>query len=111
MPRIMQSARLLLAACISLAPLAAAADEGRNLYLEYQCWQCHGYEGQGGAAARVAPVDYPFAAFSRFVRFPNVMPAYPSELLSDADLRMIFDYLRSVDEPPPAEDIPALDDL
>ena len=26
--------------------------EGRALFESQQCWQCHGYEGQGGAARR-----------------------------------------------------------
>ncbi|MDH3531349.1 MAG: cytochrome c [Gammaproteobacteria bacterium] len=87
---------------------AAPASDGKELYLSYQCWQCHGYEGQGGAAARLAGKQYPYAAFARFVRHPNLMPAYPPNLLSDEKLRRIFDYVRSIPEPPPLEDIPAL---
>lgn len=104
--------------CLALGPLATTAEEpvesatdGRELYLSYQCWQCHGYEGQGGAAARIAATAYPYDAFERFVRHPNVMPAYPQELLSDAKLRLIYEYVRSIPEPPALEDIPALRDL
>jgi mono/diheme cytochrome c family protein len=88
-----------------------AASEGQELFLSYQCWQCHGYEGQGGGAARIAPTAYPYAAFVRFVRYPNVMPAYPTELLSDADLQSIYEYLKTIPEPPPLDKIPALNDL
>ena len=83
---------------------------GRDLYRRYQCWQCHGYEGQGGAAARLATQDYPFEAFEQIVRRPNLMPAYTSELLSDKKLRSIYDYVRSIPEPPALEDIPVLRD-
>lgn len=89
----------------------ASATDGKELYLSYQCWQCHGYEGQGGAAARVAGKQYPYAAFARFVRHPNLMPAYPPDLLSDENLRRIFDYVRSIEEPLPLEDIPALTEI
>ena len=85
-----------------------AGTSGRELYLSYQCWQCHGYEGQGGAAARVAAMGYPYAAFTRFVRIPNAMPAYSPEMLSDDKLRLIYDFLNSVPEPPPLADIPLL---
>lgn len=111
-----RSARLPLIATLALISSAAFAQdadssEGAGLYLDYQCWQCHGYEGQGGAAPRVAPTAYPYAAFVRFVRYPNVMPAYTTELLSDADLQSIYEYLRAIPEPAPLDEIPALNDL
>ena len=84
------------------------ADEGRELYLNYQCWQCHGYEGQGGAAPRIASTPYPFAAFAEFLRRPNVMPAYPPNLLDDAELRLIYDYVISIPAPPRLDEIPEL---
>lgn len=85
-----------------------AATDGRALFMTYQCWQCHGYEAQGGAAPRLAAKQYPYEAFARFLRHPNQMPAYPPALLSDAELRRIFDFVRSIPEPPPLQDIPAL---
>ena len=82
--------------------------QGRALYLDFQCWQCHGYEGQGGAAPRIASISYAFEAFERFVRFPNVMPAYPPDLLDDDSLRRIYAFVQSLPAPPRREDIPAL---
>ncbi len=102
---------LLLVLCLDVS-LAQDADEavsaGRELYTANQCWQCHGYEGQGGAAVRIAPTLYPFVAFAQFVRHSNLMPAYSPNVLSDEHLRQIYDYVRSVPEPPALEDIPAL---
>lgn len=95
---------------LGLAVLAAAEKDGRELYVDYQCWQCHGYEGQGGAAARIASKDYTFEAFETFVRLPNLMPAYPPELLSDEELRRIYEFVRAVPDPPASEDISALRD-
>lgn len=82
--------------------------QGRDLYQSFQCWQCHGYEAQGGAAARIAGTEYTYEAFARFVRHPNLMPAYPPRLLSDEKLRLIYEFVRSIPEPPPIKDIPAL---
>ena len=102
-------------ASFAMAPIKAlgaeddiVAAQGRALYLDFQCWQCHGYEGQGGAAPRIASINYAFEAFERFVRFPNVMPAYPPDLLDDDSLRRVYAFVRSLPEPPRREDIPAL---
>ncbi|MDH3508380.1 MAG: cytochrome c [Gammaproteobacteria bacterium] len=81
---------------------------GRQLFNDYQCWQCHGFEGQGGAAPRIAPTLYPFEAFERFVRHTTLMPAYSPNVLSDEQLRHIYAFVRSQPEPPAVEDIPEL---
>jgi mono/diheme cytochrome c family protein len=103
---------LLIPACCTLllgaTGLAADEPDGRDLYLSFQCWQCHGYEGQGGAAARVADKRYTLEAFAAFVRRPNLMPAYPPDLLSDGQLRRIYEYVRAIPEAPALEDIPVL---
>ena len=104
---------LLAVAAMTGSTMAAAQQDtsdpgGRELYTAYQCWQCHGYEGQGGAAVRIAPTAYPFEAFARFTRHPNLMPAYSPNVLSDDALRRIYEFVRSVPEPPALEDIPAL---
>ena len=88
---------LLAAALVSAAP--APAD--RELFVRYGCYQCHGYEGQGGEALRIAPSPYPFEAFAARVRKPaNEMPAYAPEVLSDADLQALYRYVRALPEPP-----------
>lgn len=85
-------------------------EEGLALYISQQCWQCHGYEGQGGVAGvRLAPTLLPFEAFARLVRFTNLMPAYSPKVLSDDQLRLIYAYVRAIPEPPPLEEIPELD--
>lgn len=87
----------------------ADVGEGEALYVSHQCWQCHGYVGQGGnAGVRIAPTLYPFEAFAYFVRHPNLMPAYSPNVLSDGQLRQIWAFLRAIPEPPALEDIPEL---
>jgi ubiquinol-cytochrome c reductase cytochrome c subunit len=99
------------------APAAPAApapagnvDTGKKLYASYGCYQCHGYEGQGGAAGpRLASRPLPYAGFLRYVRQPtNQMPPYTERLVSDADLAHIYAYLQSRPAPPPVQSIPLL---
>ena len=85
---------------VTLASAAPAAAD-RELFVRYGCYQCHGYEGQGGDALRIAPSPYPFEAFAAKVRKPaNEMPAYAPEVLSDADLQALYRYVRAIPEPP-----------
>ena len=96
------------------APAAPATagnpDTGRKLFVSYGCYQCHGYEGQGGAAGpRVAPRPLPFAGFSRYVRRPtNQMPPYTQRVIADGDLGHIYAYLQSRPAPLPVQSIPLL---
>ncbi|MEE8307593.1 MAG: cytochrome c [Gammaproteobacteria bacterium] len=85
-----------------------ADSEGQALYVAQQCWQCHGFEGQGGAAVRIAPTLYPFEVFAQRVRHTNLMPAYSPNVLSDEQLEKIYEFVRSVPEPPAVDEIPEL---
>jgi mono/diheme cytochrome c family protein len=60
----------------SQAAPAGNAETGKKLWTSVGCWQCHGYEGQGGAAGpRLAPRPLPWAALRGYVRRPaNQMP-------------------------------------
>jgi mono/diheme cytochrome c family protein len=100
---------LLLAA--SAGAQRSSATEGRELFIANGCYQCHGYEGQGGEALRIAPSLYPFEAFAQMVRRPSLeMPAYSPDVLTEEDLRSIYEYVRSIPEPPSVADLPALQD-
>ena len=115
---------LLFASLVSITAITAAqtpapatqpapggnAETGRKLYVSTGCWQCHGYEGQGGAAGpRLAARPLPFAGFSRYVRRPtNQMPPYTEKVLSDADLAHIHAFIASRPAPPPVSSIPLL---
>lgn len=90
--------------------LGNATEGGKKLFINYGCYQCHGYEGQGGfSGPRIAPTPYPLKTFMGLVRKPvGVMPAFSSRVLPDRDLEQIHAYVVSVPEPPPLQDIPAL---
>jgi mono/diheme cytochrome c family protein len=112
-------AALVLAAAVAAAqtpsPATAQApvgdaDTGKTLYVSIGCYQCHGFEGQGGAAGpKIAPQPFPLAAMTAYVRRPaNQMPGYSERIVTDAQLAHIHAYLESLPEPPPVESIPLL---
>ena len=92
------------------APAAPAgnADTGKKLWVSIGCWQCHGYEGQGGAAGpRLAGRNLPFAGFSAYVRRPtNQMPPYTEKVVPNTDLAHIYAYVQS--RPAPPQNVPLL---
>ena len=106
------SARAQAPAPAAQSPAAPAgnADTGKKLFASVGCWQCHGYEGQGGAAGpRLAARNLPFAGFSAYVRRPaNQMPPYTEKVLPNTDLAHIHAYLQSRPAPPPVQSIPLL---
>jgi len=82
------------------APPPAPPSGDRAVFVANGCYQCHGYDGQGGEALRIAPTPYPYEAFAARVRKPvNEMPAYAPAALSDAELQAIYRYVRSIAEP------------
>jgi ubiquinol-cytochrome c reductase cytochrome c subunit len=92
------------------APPAGNAENGKRLFTNYGCYQCHGREAQGGAGGpRIGPNPIPFAAFSRYIRQPGgQMPPYTDKVVSDAELADIHAFLRSLPQPRPAREIPLL---
>jgi len=102
-----------LAAALLFGNAAAAepsAANGRVMFIKVGCYQCHGYQGQGGAAGpRIAPEPVPFDGLAAFVRTSSgEMPPYPATLLSDSDLADIYAYLQSIPRPPALADVPLL---
>jgi mono/diheme cytochrome c family protein len=90
---------------------AGNAQKGRQLFQSYGCYQCHGREAQGGAGTgpRLAPKPIPFAQLSKYVRQPaGQMPPYTKRVVSDQDLADIYAFLSAQPAPPPAKDIPLL---
>lgn len=114
--------QILVALAVMVAALAASpsrggaatqegdtTDRGKAEFIEVGCYQCHGYQGQGGAGPRIAPDPLSFEAFVRVVRRPpNVMPAYSPKVLSDEKLKRIHQYLESIPESPEVSSLPAL---
>ena len=85
-------------------------ENGKKLFAKLGCYECHGYQGQGGGAgAKLAPGTPSVAALTAYVRHPaGTMPPYTNKVVSDAELADIRAYLASVPAPPPLKNIPLL---
>jgi mono/diheme cytochrome c family protein len=92
------------------AASAGDAETGKKLWSSYGCWQCHGYEAQGGAAGpRIAGRNLTLAYITGYVRKPtNQMPPYTEKVLPNTDLAHIYAYVQSRPAPPAAASIPLL---
>src|SRR6059036_1480805 len=95
------------------APSAPAgnAKAGQTLFMKIGCYQCHGNEGQGGAAGpRIgrAPM-LAFGAFATYVRAPRgEMPPYTAKVIPEQGLADIYAFLAALPRPPAVESIPLL---
>ena len=90
-------------------PPPGNTENGKKIYTTYGCYQCHGYVGQGGGGARLAPRPIAFAAFSRYVRLPTgQMPPYTPKVLSNQELADIYAFLLTIPQPPAANSIAIL---
>ena len=89
---------------------AQSAERGKAAFEKNGCWQCHGTEGQGGAAGpKLAPEPKPLAFMQVFVRnSKGPMPPYMEAVLSNQDLTDIHAYLQSIPKPADYKSIPAL---
>ena len=99
---------------------AGNVENGRQLYYDHACYGCHGYGGIGrrnivNNASGILVSEQVFITYLRAradqnPQFPTqTMPNYDESSLSDDDARDIYAFIRTLkDEPPPLEDIPAL---
>ena len=102
---------LAIAALVALSVLGADTKNGERLYVKNGCFQCHGYQGQGGlAGARLAQTRFNVQSFTAYVRNPpsGGMPPYRAKVMSDQELADVFAYIQTFPEPKPVKDIPLL---
>jgi mono/diheme cytochrome c family protein len=92
------------------AAMAASAEKGKDAYMKYGCWGCHGTVGQGGVTGpKLAPDPMAAEAFTAFVRTTNrAMPPYREAVLPNEDLADIYAYLQSIPKPASYKSIPLL---
>jgi len=85
-------------------------EKGKQIFLKDGCYSCHGYDGHGGVAPKLAPRPIPTVAFIAIVRHPpaSAMPTYSPKVMSDAELTDVWTYLKSIPDPPPVKNIPLL---
>ena len=105
---------ILLAVLFCAAAFAQGdAGKGKALFEKNGCWQCHGYDGHGGAGAKLAPKPIALPAFIAYLRHPGPgnMPIYTTKVLSDAEVTDIWAFLKAMPDAKAAKDIPLLDKL
>jgi mono/diheme cytochrome c family protein len=90
---------------------APDAVRGKELYVKYTCYACHGFDGHGGAGARLVPMKMLLPVFTAYIRSPRQMPAYRAKVISDAQLGDIWAYIKSIPESPAPQKIPLLKEL
>ena len=89
---------------------AGTADKGKAIFTQKGCWQCHGYEGQGGSAGlRIANTQLNEEQLIAFVHTTNgPMPPFSEKLVSNAELSDVYAYLQSRPKPADPDTIPLL---
>jgi ubiquinol-cytochrome c reductase cytochrome c subunit len=114
-----------LAAMVAIAAIVAGAcgsaradgdaQKGNAAFVGHGCWECHGFDGQGGETSNgkvIARTPLPLDAFVSFVRNTNgEMPPFKEAIISDAELTDIYAYLQSLPQPKAVSDIPLLNGM
>jgi cytochrome c len=109
-------------AAVSIASLALGQDleRGKQAYYDYACYACHGFQGIGrrnitNRASGILVSEEVFLIYLRARADHNPaiseqsMPHYPASSLPDDVARDIYAYILTFeDDPPPVQDIPAL---
>ena len=99
------------------APAAATgnAANGKDLFVKYTCYGCHGFSAQNGPAGnRLNPMTMTVTGFIGLVRnpgSPNRMPSYSAKTISDQQLTDIWTYIKTLPNAPAAKDIPLLQQI
>ena len=96
---------------LGLGSVSSASEKGKQLFVKHGCWQCHGFQGQGGGVAGPAlvPEVMPLEAMVNFVRNSSrAMPPYREAILPDADMKEIHAYLVALPKPADPKSIPLL---
>jgi mono/diheme cytochrome c family protein len=86
---------------------------GKDLYLSYSCYACHGYNAQTGNGQRLLPPRLNEQQFVLYIRTPRTpgMPPYSAKLISDAQAADIYAYVLSLPKAPELKDVPLLNQL
>jgi mono/diheme cytochrome c family protein len=89
------------------------AMRGKQLYLDFSCYACHGYNAQTGNGQRLLPPRLTEQVFKLYIRAPRTpqMPAYSAKLISDTEAADIYAYILSLPREPELKDVPILNQL
>ena len=89
------------------------AAKGKQLFIDYSCYACHGFSGQNGSGARLVPMKMAQVAFTAYVRNPRTkqMPTFSAKELSDQQLSDIWAYVKTLPDSPSADSIKLLKEI
>jgi len=91
------------------APSPGNVENGKRLFLQKGCYECHGTVGQGGTGPRLAPRPLALAALTAYIRQPAAaMPPYSSKIMPDPEVADVRAYLATIPEPPSVKNLPLL---
>ncbi len=92
---------------------AGNVENGKKLFVNRACFQCHGYVGQGGqAGARLTQRNFSWNYFVSYIRKPSgQMVPYTAKVLPEQEVADIYAWIKSLPPPPAVNTIPALKDL
>jgi mono/diheme cytochrome c family protein len=97
---------------MAMAAEPEAAKRGESIYMQHQCYSCHGTQGQGGergAGPQIFPNPTPFVAFELQLRTPrNVMPRYSVQSINDTQLKDLYAYVENMRKSPSVAQIPLI---
>ena len=92
-------------------PSADTIEKGKQHFVTYACYACHGFGGQGsGSGPRIDTTRTTFQVFVNYVRLgTRQMPPFRTERqIPDSALAEIYAYLESLPPPPDPKSIPLL---
>ena len=99
-------------AAVQAPALAGNAENGRQLWVTYYCYSCHGWSGHGGAGPSLAPNSFTPESFVRYIRKPaGNMPPYTSWVMSDQQIADVHAFLATIPASPNPESLRLLDAL
>src|SRR5437762_14244526 len=85
---------------------AGNAENGKKLFMERGCFQCHNTLAQGGDGPRLAPRPISFPAFMKELRQPrDQMPPYTAKMMPDKEVTDIYAFLMTIPAPPDVNSI------
>ena len=92
------------------AAAAQSVEKGKDGYVKHGCWQCHGFQAQGGITGpSLGPGPKPLAFWEVFLRnTKGPMPPYYEHILSKQDLADIHAYISAMPKGPDYKSIPLL---
>jgi mono/diheme cytochrome c family protein len=98
---------------------AGNAENGKKLFMNRACFQCHNTEAYGDGSTtgrgtdrrgpRLAPRPIAYQLFYKLVRHPaDQMPPYTEKVMTDQEIADIYAFLLTIPPPPPVSSIPIL---